>query len=210
MPKVVVLINSCLNDRLNGRQQVCRDTWVPNRAGLVTYRFVLGRGNICTEDDEVVVDAGDEYKDMPEKHQKGYRWALSNGYDYVFQACTDTYVAQPHHLLERFEGYDYAGFKVEHDHYASGGCGFWLGPTALQLLSLALPIGTIYGDQWVGNVLASLGCPLHHDPNFWPDKPFPGVWDKPYIGVHLSRGTGNFNPDWMRECHKSFLESDHV
>jgi hypothetical protein len=208
MSRVIVLINSCLDDRLNDRQQVCRDTWAKH--GRVNYRFVLGRCNCSPADDEIVVDAGDRYEDMPDKHRRGYRWALAHGYDYVFQVCTDTYVAQPHHLLERFGGYEYAGYKVEHDYYASGGCGFWLGPNALELLSGSVPTSTIYGDQWVGEILSTCMIPLHHDPNFWPDKPFPGVWDKPYIGVHLSRGTGNFDPEWMRECHKSFLESAHV
>jgi hypothetical protein len=172
-------------------------------------RFVLGHGNEDARPDEIIVDAGDSYADMPAKHRAGYRWALMRGYDYVFQACTDTYVAQPFHLLEHFGNYDYAGYKVEHDHYASGGCGFWLNRHALGVLTMSGPIGTIYGDQWVGGMLQAAGISLHHDPNFWPDKPFPGVWDKPYIGVHLSRGTGNFDPEWMRECHKSFLESEH-
>jgi len=35
----------------------------------------------------------------------------------------------------------------------------------------------------------------------------PGCWDDGKMTVHLGRGTGHFNPDWMRSCHRSFIKA---
>lgn len=209
--KVLVLTTSCAADR-GGSQQVARETWVGAWGHLVDHRFVLGKGNRDTVPSELIVDAPDDYFGVPFKDQAAWHWAIANGYDYVFQTSVDTYVAVPRLLQSGFEQWDYIGRRCTNGPHASGGAGYWLSRKALDILVAETPHRN-YEDLWVGETLASHGIPVFNDERYWAmsydDPPFQyqvlGAWNWGTISVHLGRGTGLYDPTWMRDCHRSFL-----
>lgn len=209
MPKLLVLVNSCEKERVNGIQQACLDTWIAQWGHLVDYKLVLPRTDQKSPY-ELIVDTPDAYNQIAYEQQAAYKWALEQGYTHVFQAATDTYVCIPRMLACSYQDAEYMGYCVSHDRYAGGGCGFFLGPRSLRVLAEADPSGEGYADKWVGNKVELAGIKLTHDDRYWPDqKPFEGTkeqWDTGIIGVHLSRGTGNFDPAWMKACHISLME----
>jgi len=212
MSGLLVLVNSCEKERRNGIQQACLDTWIARWGHLVDYRIVLQRIEQKAPY-ELIVDENDNYSQIAYIQRAAYRWALAEGYDHVFQAATDTYIAVPRLLAAGYEDKDYMGYKVGHDRYAGGGCGFFLSRRSLEILAVAEAGGEGFADKWVGNILELSRINLTHDDRYWPDqKPFDGTkeqWDTGIIGVHLSRGTGNFDPKWMQQCHISLLEHGH-
>jgi hypothetical protein len=209
MPGLLVLVNSCEKERKNGIQQACLDTWIAQWGHLVDYKIVLPRTD-QRSGYELIVDAPDAYNQIAYTQKEAYKWAIEQGYQYVFQAATDTYICVPRMLACAYSGQEYMGYRVSHDRYAGGGCGFFLGRRAMEVLAVADPSGEGFADKWVGNRLEAAGIDLTHDARYWPDQlPFVGTkeqWDSGIIGVHLSRGTGNFDPKWMKECHISCLE----
>ena len=197
----VILINSCKGDQDRGINAAVRDSWV--REWRPEYKFVVGRG-AREEPDTLLVDESDEYQHMPDKHRAGFRWAVSRGYNYVFQACTDTYVCVPRLLSVLPLGADYVGHKLEHDHYASGGAGFWVSSRALKKIVDAPLGGTGFGDQWAGNALAAAGFTLTHDNRYCPFRCYD--WSDGNITTHLSTHTGGYSAATIKEAHGSWLK----
>ena len=203
MDGLLILTTSCASDRTNGRLDVVYSTWKNQWWHRVPHRFVFGRGNRSASFDELVFDADDSYTGMPFKQQLAYKWALNTGYQYVFQGMIDTYIAVPRLLRYDPGPHDYVGRACAEGH-ASGGCGYLLSRHALEVLVDAAPHHT-YEDLWVGRQLANAGIKLHEDLRFCDRMPVP--WGAGAITCHLSRGTGVFNPEWMAECHSSFMET---
>ena len=230
--KPIILITSCERDRSNGRNAAVRETWIRTWGHLVEHRFILGSGCENPQDDEIIFNNVDDgYHGVDRKQREACRWALANGYDYAFQCDADTYVVVPRLLASGFEKHDYIGYTIsrpEHlePYYAGGGCGYWLSARALQVLADASDESFCgWGDLWVGNCLLSADIHATHDERYWTDGhyseaqgiqarwggegAFPycdeGVWDIGIITAHLGRGTNQFDPQWMRECHESFL-----
>lgn len=194
---MIILINSCHRDRADGRQAVNKETWLSK--WKVPYKFVIGGGEAACGD-ELIVDTEDGYQYMPDKHKAGFQWALDHGHDYAVQTCTDTYVHVPRLFLSNYGAHDYIGYACEEGH-ASGGAGFCLNRRAMQAIVKAPIGGTGYGDLWVGQQLAKAGIKLHQDHRYWPHSDqTPPI---SFITAHLSRGTGNFDPQWMRDLHRS-------
>src|ERR1035437_8027519 len=120
--KVLGLTKSCAGDR-GLPQRVARERWVGAWGHLVDHRFVLGTGHSDAQPGELMVDAPDDYYGVPFKDHAAWRWAIENGYDYVFQASVDTYVAVPRLLKSGFEKHDSTGRKCTNGPHASGGAG---------------------------------------------------------------------------------------
>jgi hypothetical protein len=194
----VILVTSCREDQINGRQWAAENTWAKEWHSLVDIQFVSGFGGLGG----LVVDAPDTREGVGQKNQRARQWALAQGYDYIFHACVDTWIDVPALLASGFEAYDYTGYRCDEGH-AGGGAGYWLSAKAARVLA-ALPPTTGYEDLWVGTVLSAAGIHMHHDDRYSspvnPNRPV----DE--ITLHLSRGTGNFDPQWMYECHKQQTE----
>src|SRR5580692_4411553 len=83
-------------------QQAIRDTWLPSTPEGLEVRFFLGRG--ATRDpkpDEVFLDCGDAYLDLPEKVQAMFKWASENGYEYAAK-CDDDVIVRPTQWYNNF------------------------------------------------------------------------------------------------------------
>lgn len=216
---VCILITSCDRDRNNGRNNAVRNTWARawcargEQHPILDYRFVLGRTCENPRDDEIIVDADDSYGATSIKQHRGYLWALSHGHRNVFQCDVDTYVAVPRLLTTEWPLHDYIGRQDDPRGFCGGGCGYWLTARALRVLAVSEPYPE-YGDLWVGTVLQAAGIKAHHDPRFWTkayseprfDYGDFSSWEDGTCAVHLGRGTDNYDPAWMLECHACYCD----
>lgn len=190
MAQPLVLIVSCHTDRARGCHTAVRETW--GAQTRIPYRFLLGTSpwHDMPAQDEWAVDAGDDYWSMGRKQQYAYRRAVFDGYWPIFTVCVDTYIRVPRLLAHMPKGVEYLGCQVAGEQHASGGFGFWLNQHALEMLAHHTTLPQGYGDKVVGDALREYNITLTHDPAFAGD-----------IAVHLSRGTGNYDPQWMRDFH---------
>lgn len=180
--KILIAIVTC--HRYRERAKAQRDTWIPDVAPAalatghnVDVRFFLGRPDKphTLQADEVQVDADDGYLGLPEKTREVYRWALAQGYDFVFKADDDSYVVPSRLLTSGFEQHDYSGrLRGPSGRYPApyaSGFGYWVSARAIRILAEASIDGTLPNerhqaeDRWVGNTLQSAGIECH--PNIW-------------------------------------------
>ena len=211
--KLLHLITSCDRDRHNGANQVCRDTWLKEWGNLVEYKFIVGRPCKALLSDELWVDTPDDFGNVVFKERMAYEWAYARYFDFVYISSPDCYRIIPRMLASGFEQHDYVGSKVPNENHC-GGCGYWLSAKAIKAL-LEQPVIIDYPDRSAGRAMAQAGIPLVDDPRYWGapgqgggppfDPQAPAVWDSGIVGVNLGRGTGNFDPKWMHECHNSYM-----
>lgn len=223
--KVLIGVMSCVRDSKNGCHDACRQTWITQMIPGLDYKFFVGNGNYDLRDDEIQLDVPDDYEHLPEKSQAIRKWALEHEYEFVFKADRDTYLVPKRLLASGFEKFDYTGHFPLHPQegfmppipdargvyaYASGGCGYWTGRRAMELI-VAAPLdwkrldnrGQPAEDLWIPNILVPAGVNGYHDPRYQ----FKGaeLWNKTAISVHLSRATGSYQPQWMVDCHQSHI-----
>lgn len=205
----VVLILSCDADRKNGRNATVRLTWLGKWGALIPYRFVYGALGGHQGQDEIFVDCPDGYAALSQKQHGAYAWAMHKGYSHVFICCTDTYVHVPHLLVSDFTRGDYIGRRCDGEIYASGGAGYWLSANAIRTMHaqqgpVELPGCNGWPDAIDGHLLAKFGVPLIHDPRYWGHRPdpLPADFFETFVSVHLSKGTGVYDPTWMHEVHE--------
>lgn len=147
-----------------------RATWGAEVEGA-DVRYFLGRGDI-DRSDEIILDCDDGYHHLSAKTQLIRRWALEQGYDYLWKIDDDTYVRPERLLGNGFANLDYVGrlrgpSGNYRGPYCSGFC-YGLSRKALELLSpLTWPLNDDFSeDRWTGNKLLSLGISPHHEAQF--------------------------------------------
>ena len=203
--RAIILVTSCDRDCHNGRQEAAEETWMRAWGDRIDHKFVIGRGpgQYIRPPWELLVEAPDDYAGVPFKMQEARRWALDHQYDYVFQACVDTWIHVPRLMTSGFENYDYSGYEYQGN--ASGGLGYWTSTKAISVLldaNVEEARRCVWEDVWVGRTLAKAGITLHHNTRYSSPRNDP-VPEFP-ITMHLSRATGHFDPQWMYECHERY------
>jgi hypothetical protein len=194
---------SCVRDRENGRQQAAERTWTRAWPGTIDYKFVIGGGAMASSSHDFVCNEPDTYDGVPAKFRAARKFALDRGYNHIFHACIDTWINIPRLLTSGFENHDYTGYRCDEGH-GSGGMGYWTSAKAAQVL-MDTPYNGDYEDRWVGAALASAGISLYEDRRY----SSPANPNRPHdeITLHLSRGTDNYDPQWMYDQHEKWLES---
>ena len=196
--KVFLAIQSCDADRKNRRQDASLGTYLAGWPGMIDYRYFVGQGCENLRQDEVLVNAPDDYEYCAWKTRAAARFTLSVDADFMFHCTTDTYIVLPR-LLAAIPRVPYLGHLCD-DGQASGGCGYWLGRSALERVAMAVP-EISYEDLWVAR---TLGIYAVHDPRYHNAQPFYDDWGRGVIAAHLGRGTGVFDPAWMYQAHDNF------
>ncbi len=203
MTRLLIAITSCEKHR--PWQFAQRQTWMREIPQRVSYRFFLGGpapGD--AEDDEVFLDVPDDYLGLPLKTKALSRWALEQGFNYIYKADVDTLLLPTNLLASGFEQHDYmGGLNTERPPvvFASGGAGYCLSEKAMWLVveNNPWPEGGPE-DVWVACVLKDHGILPHDDPRF---KFYPGsVLDKETVSYHLTSVRGwlqPYSPDQMFE-----------
>jgi hypothetical protein len=183
--RLLIAVSSCKRDVENGANRAMRETWLKG----TDYMFFIG-GVSCP--------CPDDYEHLPCKTKFSCQYALDEGYDYKFQCFTDTYA-----VPERFPKTipDYAGYVLRAEFpYCSGGAGYFLSRKAMEFIVKEEP-NDWAEDRWVGRIL--------HEHGIAPVDLYGFLsWRVPIAGmtsIHLSKGTNDYNPEWMREVHKEYL-----
>lgn len=173
------------------RRQILRHQCLKNSP--LPFKFVFGDApngdwsNTGVPEEEILRSLGsDDKKFLHLKDQALFRYALSEGFDYVLRCCDDTWVYPDRILRAGLEPFDYAGafpckFKLGGTfslpflrlNYAHGGCGVWLSRKAMELL---------VADTWDENYLDS-----------WPEKIDLG------FGIKYSRPSWYWDDHWIGE-----------
>lgn len=194
----VVLIFSCEADRRNGRDQAIFETWVSAWNHLVPMKFVYGDRPPTSRHFDVYVEAPDDYGGLSKKQIAAYKWALTKDYTHVFVCFTDTYVLVPRLLASNFTRGSYIGRP--HEGYAGGGCGYWLDREALQVCANGPAHTHVFSDQNDGRNLFDAGIKLTRDDRYCRSIEDGG------ISLHLSKGTGVYDPMEMKRAHRTALD----
>ncbi len=173
--RLLIAVKSCRRDKERGDHQVIRDTWgkhIPENANLLFFMGYVP--HYMLENDEVMVDAPDDYDNLAYKTRAIARWFLDTVYDFVFFCDNDTFIVPERLIRCGFQNYDVAGrFGSLHSlgttfHYRdpkgvypdchpwpSGGIGYFLSRKAAEII--AHQEQTLFvEDMQVGQVLGPL------------------------------------------------------
>ncbi len=159
--KILIAIESCVRDMQNGSHQVIRETWGRDLIN-VDLKFFIGSSEEKRElqNDEIQVNAGDDYEHLSFKTKEIFRWSVTQGYDFIFKCDVDTFILPSRLFACQFERHDYTGFFTTNPHakyhYASGGIGYFLSRRAAGAVIDSVPSAGLHTwceDLWVGQVL---------------------------------------------------------
>lgn len=129
-------------------------------------RFFLGRGE-AEREDEVILDCGDGYNDLPEKTRAICRWSTGQGYENTVKCDDDTYLQVRRAIDGGVASHDYVGrlrgpvgkFPAP---YCSGFC-YGLSKGAAEVIANADISEHGYEDQFVAQTLLDAGIYAHPD-----------------------------------------------
>lgn len=197
------------------RLTAIRETWLKDVvAAGADYKLFLGDGTTEYADDEVFLRCSDRYEDLPYKTQQICKWALEQGYDFLYRTDDDSYVWPARLLASDFHSHDYSGYCLPYPkhleaHRYCGAPGFWLSRRAMELVVGAQPDHNA-DDLWVGRILYDAGIRAHRDTrhvtgfdaHFVDLEGLPAV--HPYIALHSVR------PEGMYQLHSVKLKADTV
>jgi len=192
-----------------GANDAQRSTWLLDAANNgMDYRFFHGKGATAVRDDIVLVNCYDEYYDLTSKTKEKLRWALYQGYDYIFLCFPDTY-ARPERLVTcGFDKCDYLGTTYCHpggNTYCQGGCGYFLSKRAAEII-VNDPRSYPNEDCFCGDLLKQSGIiPVHCD-NFRYAGPGPLKTNK-VVSNHLSTQPGGYTVAAMLREHENWKRS---
>jgi len=126
-------------------------------------------------------------------------WAFNQGYTHVFKCDTDTYVWVQNLLKSGFYKVSYSGYVWTHqpEPFCSGGAGFWLDRTAMEVIARSNVDYTAIDDVWVGKVLAHAGIRAYMDYRYRPT--LPGLIAPEFITVHYVK-----DPAMMYKLHERY------
>lgn len=205
-----------------------RNTWLPCAPKELDVKFFRGRG--ATREalsDEVFLDCGDAYLDLPEKVKAIVAWAHTNGYDYVAK-CDDDVVVKPKEWYAGFRREDFSGWQdpgcKEGEIRTPWGFFYVLSRRSMEIVvNSALPgrPGALHryehgnDEAWVSTVLHYSGIFLSSDPRYFlymGQKPTPGQGHGNWVsGEEPKRALRNRPPrpqlparvpvlDWFAAC----------
>lgn len=163
--KVLLAVVNCHTRQ--AYQDAIRETWLPLVNGA-DVRFFRGRG--ATREplsDEVFLDCGDGYSELPDKVRGIVRWASAQGYDYVCKLDDDV-VIRPAQFLSTGQNHDFTGRRNDVRQFpVPFGFAYWLSRFAMQLIADEDHLPNDNNDEaWVTEVLSKANIILHHEPRY--------------------------------------------
>jgi hypothetical protein len=164
MPKILLAVLTCHHYR--ERADSIRATWGANIQGA-DLRFFLGGGKAERADEIILEGIDDSYQGLPAKTRAMCKWALAQGYDFVYKSDDDSYAVPARLFDSGFEKHDYTGrlrgpSGIFPAPYCSG-FGYWLSRKAMQVIANAELNGDTAEDRFVAHVLHEAGIHGVHD-----------------------------------------------
>jgi GT2 family glycosyltransferase len=177
----------------------------------IDYKFFLGRGPKRKKAaDEVILDVGDNYNDLPLKTVAMCEWALKNGYDYLCKVDDDVYLRPERILTSDFEGKDYIGrLRGPSGKFSAPYCSgftYILSRKAMEIIVGSVPTDNAE-DRFIGNTLYAAGIVATPDYRFVVIKSNRNAnsgTEGPREG-NLIISAGEFVPKDMLKIHNEFL-----
>jgi hypothetical protein len=204
MASVLIAISSCEQFEREGLNTPLRETWLPDAKALgMDVKFFHGVG-AAPKEDVVVLNVVDELYGLTEKLKGKCRWAIEQGYDYIFSCFPDTYTC-PQRLP--FAN-DYLGNVHQFTGsvpFVQGGPGVILSRKSCEILSND-PSSYLNDDCWAADVLSKHRINAVHHPGFTAFGPGP-LRNNSSITNHLSTQPCGYTGDNLRAEHKRWLES---
>lgn len=110
-------------------------------------------------DDEILVDSDDSWLYLPYKVKESRKWALAEGYDFIFKIDVDAYLHA--NKLHGYDPFDYWGARIVEGGfiYAGGWSGYMLSKKAYSL-TIDAPITLAAEDCWTSKALQDNGITL--------------------------------------------------
>lgn len=208
MPKTLISVSSCEFYEVNGLNNPMRETWLPDAIRLgADVKFFHGSGS-TPKCDVVMLPVEDALHGLTVKAKAKARWAVDNGYDFVFSCFPDTYACAERLLKSGFEKYDYFGNVYQFSGSASfcqGGPGYFLSRKACEILANE-PSAYLNDDTFIGDILFSRGVHPFDCRRFTSFGPGP-LRSNDSITNHLSTQPGGFTGQNMRDEHSRWLAS---
>lgn len=174
--KVKLILGICSCKYNADKRIACRNTWARNldHNKDLDIKFFYAGDMKDARRDEILLECGDGYYDLPEKVFKFFEYCLNNyEFDYLFKCDDDTYCAVDR-LMELvntmddpargFKAYD---IKSNQDHL-QGGAGYLLSrETVEKILALGIPDNEAE-DVCVYQNLTEAGITITFDGGFYP------------------------------------------
>lgn len=207
--KVLVAISSCQGFEDKGWNDSLRNTWLPDLAAhRWDYKFFHGRGAAAFKDDIVVVDSDDAYFDLTTKTKEKTKWAVRQGYEYVFMCFPDTFPCIERLVVCDFRKYEYYGTVFQHQGgtpYCQGGCGYFLSRRAAQIVAFSSQ-NYPNEDCFVGDLMHSAHIAPGHNDQFCYSGPGP-LKTNQVVTNHLSTQPKGFSGPVVEEEYKRWKNS---
>jgi hypothetical protein len=218
VPKPVILVSSCKRDAENGANSVIRDTWA-RRVPKIPVFFFLGRGCRARYENDVLLDAPDDYFGLTPKTQLSLQWAIDRGYTNAFRAFTDTFIDVDRLEASGYQEWEYTGNLSEWYeggfNFCHGGPGYWLGSVAMPIAAHARMWQERWEwhkweDQFVGHTLYRAGIRAADDKRYSMGTSYEKaenvcLANNDVISEHLSAYTGMYDKDWMLQAYNRRL-----
>lgn len=159
------------------------------------------------KEDEVVLPVPDDFIHASYKAKAMWKWALDNGYDYVFHCMSDTYVDTERLMNCGFEEHDFIGRTYDTNKCPLGGSGYWLSKKCLKIMTES-HVDFWADDGWAGWTLQKHGIHLHSDNRYNTDLPLYGFLlggpspQPGYISLHMGPSY-----ELMRDVHRCNMRS---
>lgn len=138
--KTLFAVKSSMKHWMDGSHKEIRNTWgqcLPENADL-RFFFGNGAGWVIPDQDEIHVDAPDDYKGLSLKVKEILKWSIEQGYDYTYLCDTDTFCIpnRVQAILTHALPSDYIGWITPWEpFFAFGGCGFVVSKKFAQIIA---------------------------------------------------------------------------
>lgn len=224
-PRILICVKSCRRDQYNGYNDNVRQTWLRDLKGA-NYCFVLGNGATRLHPDELILNCGDSYRDLPEKTHALCKWFVNQEYDHFFACDTDSFII-PNKLLgdTKYRECDYLGFfngEIGRPFeiygslwaWASGGSGYFVSRRAAQIVSevnpdaysmcpeTKIPSEDLMLGQILGPYIQRGGLTAKHDDRF--GRSWRGDYKVDVTAHFQADSAGRAIPsDWMRRHYEA-------
>lgn len=191
----------------NPRIQAVRETWwkdINPFAPNVEAKFFYGNeGADANEPDEVNLPCRDDYASLPTKTREICKYALANGFDFVFK-CDDDTIVYVDELVREILDYrcDYGG--CEHAGVATGGPGYILSRRAMKVVVDSGDQAHWAEDCSVSKALGLANIQVTHLPGHTPGYAAHWIWPNGFNPARLTVGmvSGHaVQPDIMRQWY---------